>query len=93
MAPELYMLPENRSYHTIVDAWSAGVTLYELLSAEPPFEVSRIVEQTKAGLFQFDGSIWIQIDASAKQLICRLLDVNKHSRLSASEALDHPWLQ
>lgn len=92
MAPEIYMPRKGKCYSSIVDSWSAGVTLYELLSAEPPFEDALIAEQTKAGLFQFDGSIWEQIDESAKDLVCQLLDVNEHSRLSASEALGHPWL-
>lgn len=48
--------------------------------------------QVKAGRFSLELPVWDTISTEAKDLICRLLVVNPEARLTATDALRHPWL-
>ena len=43
------------------------------------------------GLYEFKDNEWEGISEDAKDLIRKLLEYSPDKRLSAEEALDHPW--
>lgn len=92
-----YIAPEvaNYNYNEKCDEWSCGVILYILLSGVPPFPGNtneEIIARIKKGFYSFDQPIWGQISNDAKDLIQKLL-CPVRSRISAKEALLHPWIQ
>jgi len=93
-----YMAPEviSKKYNEKCDLWSCGVILYILLSASPPFsgkDDNQIMESIKKGVYDIKSDNWKYISSEAKDLIKRLLDQNVNTRLSAEEALAHPWFK
>ncbi|XP_002510594.2 calcium-dependent protein kinase 29 [Ricinus communis] len=93
-----YVAPEvlNRSYGKEVDVWSAGIILYILLSGVPPFwgeNEKGIFEAIIKGQLDLQSSPWPKISASAKDLIRKMLARDPKKRITAAEALEHPWLK
>ncbi|XP_073024621.1 calcium-dependent protein kinase 29 [Primulina eburnea] len=93
-----YIAPEvlGRSYGKEIDVWSAGVILYILLCGFPPFwaETERgILEAIRDGYVDFVGSPWPSVSNAAKDLIKKLLTRDPKKRITAAEAIEHPWLQ
>jgi len=101
MAPEIL---SNQEYNESVDIWSCGVIMYLLLIGEPPF-YRQTKEETIAAIkgASIDFSCicfeeilvpsWSSIDIEAKDLLNRMLDRNANNRITANEAVRHPWLQ
>eukprot|EP01038_Epipyxis_sp_PR26KG_P009554 gene9554-12867_t len=91
MAPEV---TENKPYGKPCDMWSFGCILYILLCGQFPFQhrnrdaLARMIRQ---GSFQFHSPVWKNVSEEAKSLIQGLLCVNQKKRLTAAEALSHPW--
>jgi len=78
-----------------VDLWSIGILTYELLSGDVPFKSSYLsdaLELILAGNFTFPEKSFHTISTLAKDFIKRLLKSDPKIRLSAKEALNHPWL-
>ncbi|GMY28175.1 calcium-dependent protein kinase 29 isoform X2 [Fagus crenata] len=93
-----YVAPEvlQRNYGKEMDVWSAGVILYILLSGVPPFwgETEKaIFAAILEAKLDLQSSPWPSISASAKDLITRMLTVNPKKRITAADALEHPWLK
>lgn len=94
-----YVAPEvlDRHYGPEADIWSAGVILYILLSGAPPFwaeTVQGIFEEiTKGEPASFAADPWPSISEGAKDLIRKMLSLNPEQRITASEALRHPWIR
>ncbi|CAG9329515.1 unnamed protein product [Blepharisma stoltei] len=91
-----YMAPEviNGCYTFKCDIWSIGVIMYAMLSGNFPFHSKfecEIYKQIEKGDINIEDKIWESISAEAKDLLKKLLCVNHFQRLSASEALAHPW--
>lgn len=92
-----YIAPEvlGRHYDKSCDLWSIGVITYILLCGYPPFYGDtdpEIFASVRAGRYDFDSPEWAHVSAEAKDLISRLLLLDASKRLTADEALRHPWL-
>ncbi|CAH1795523.1 unnamed protein product [Owenia fusiformis] len=93
-----YLSPEvlrKDPYGKPVDIWACGVILYILLVGYPPFwdeDQHRLYAQIKAGAYDYPSPEWDTVTPEAKNLINSMLTVNPAKRISASEALKHPWI-
>lgn len=52
-----------------------------------------LFEKIKKGNYDADDPIWEGISDDAKDLVAKLLTVDSAKRLTANEALQHPWVQ
>lgn len=52
-----------------------------------------LFEKIKKGNYDADDPIWESISAEAKDIVAKLLTVDSEKRLTAAEALQHPWVQ
>ncbi|XP_022887352.1 CDPK-related kinase 1-like isoform X1 [Olea europaea var. sylvestris] len=92
-----YVAPEvlHRSYGTEADMWSIGVIAYILLCGSRPFWA-----RTESGIFRavlkadpsFDEAPWPSLSSDAVDFVKRLLNKDYRKRLTAAQALSHPWL-
>ncbi|KAK5803784.1 Calcium/calmodulin-dependent serine/threonine-protein kinase 1 [Gossypium arboreum] len=92
-----YVAPEvlHRSYGTEADMWSIGVIAYILLCGSRPFWA-----RTESGIFRavlkadpsFDEAPWPSLSPDAIDFVKRLLNKDYRKRLTAAQALSHPWL-
>ncbi|PON81203.1 Serine/threonine protein kinase [Trema orientale] len=93
-----YVAPEvlHRSYNTEGDLWSIGVITYILLCGSRPFWA-----RTESGIFRsvlradpnFDDSPWPDVSPEGKDFVKRLLNKDHRKRMTAVQALTHPWLR
>ncbi|XP_021765199.1 calcium-dependent protein kinase 26-like [Chenopodium quinoa] len=93
-----YIAPEVLSggYTQAADVWSAGVILYILLSAMPPFwgkTKSRIFEAVRAADLRFPSEPWDRVSKSAQELIKKMLCIDPLKRLTAEQVLAHSWME
>ncbi|XP_073002184.1 calcium-dependent protein kinase 29-like [Typha latifolia] len=93
-----YVAPEvlKKNYGTEIDVWSAGVILYILLCGVPPFwaETDKgIFDAILQGDIDFKSEPWPSISEGAKDLIRKMLTQNPKERITAAQALEHPWLR
>ncbi|XP_075890003.1 calcium/calmodulin-dependent protein kinase type II delta 1 chain isoform X3 [Nelusetta ayraudi] len=93
-----YLSPEvlrKDPYGKPVDMWACGVILYILLVGYPPFwdeDQHRLYQQIKAGAYDFPSPEWDTVTAEAKDLINKMLTINPAKRVTATDALKHPWI-
>lgn len=52
-----------------------------------------LFEKIKKGNYDADDPIWEHISADAKDIVAKLLTVDSAKRLTAEQALNHPWVQ
>uniref|UniRef100_J3LP13 Protein kinase domain-containing protein n=1 Tax=Oryza brachyantha TaxID=4533 RepID=J3LP13_ORYBR len=93
-----YVAPEvlHRSYGTEADMWSIGVIVYILLCGSRPFWA-----RTESGIFRavlkadpsFEEAPWPNLSAEAKDFVRRLLNKDYRKRMTAAQALCHPWIR
>ncbi len=85
----------NDSYGVKADMWSCGVIAFEMLSGRKPFEGKDSIQVLCAirdGLYSFRPDEWSHISAEARDFVERLICVDVDRRMSATEALSHPWI-
>uniref|UniRef100_A0A8C8HTP7 calcium/calmodulin-dependent protein kinase n=1 Tax=Oncorhynchus tshawytscha TaxID=74940 RepID=A0A8C8HTP7_ONCTS len=93
-----YLSPEvlrKDPYGKPVDMWACGVILYILLVGYPPFwdeDQHRLYQQIKAGAYDFPSPEWDTVTPEAKDLINKMLTINPVKRVTATDALKHPWI-
>ncbi|KAG7347478.1 Ser/Thr protein kinase [Nitzschia inconspicua] len=95
VAPEILTAGTRAGYGNKVDVFSAGVTLYLMLSGVEPFygeSEQELVEDNTNAKVTFPKKYWGSISSDAKDLVQRMLQADPKDRLSAKEALGHPWL-
>lgn len=93
LAPEML---QRQVYSRAVDAWALGVIVFVLLCGCLPFDDETqyippgdIVSEK----FRLRFPRWsTNLSDSAKDLLTRLLDINPITRLTAAQALNHPWV-
>mmetsp|Transcript_32536 Transcript_32536/g.56254 ORF Transcript_32536/g.56254 Transcript_32536/m.56254 type:complete len:621 (+) Transcript_32536:773-2635(+) len=94
-----YVAPEvvdGKCYNEKCDLWSAGIIMFIMLTGKPPYAGSnerQILDNVRRAPFnpanfQFQG-----ISSEAIDLIVKLLKVDTRDRISAKEAVIHPWIQ
>ena len=62
----------------------------------PPFhdaDQKQLYKKICKGAYAFHDKYWSGVSAEAKDLISRMLTVNALDRITAEQALQHPWLQ
>ncbi|KAM5135626.1 myosin light chain kinase, smooth muscle-like isoform 2-T2 [Mantella aurantiaca] len=94
-----FVAPEVIAYEPVgftTDMWSLGVICYILLCGDSPFQGENDMETLRnitSGNWDFDDETDAILSDFAKDFIRRLLQKNMRSRLSAEQALDHPWIK
>ena len=92
MAPEIY---SKKEYTKMVDYWSLGCLIYELLYGKPAFsshDKDKGVQRILAGKFTFLSEV--SISDEAKSIITKLLQVKVSNRLGFNgieEIKNHPF--
>ena len=91
-APEVV---EQKSYGAAVDMWSLGVITYILVTGAMPRDLwksalkhGRVTEDD----FGFDCYEWDTVSSKARDFVRACLAYNPAKRLSAKDALEHPWI-
>uniref|UniRef100_A0AAX7TPS7 Protein kinase domain-containing protein n=1 Tax=Astatotilapia calliptera TaxID=8154 RepID=A0AAX7TPS7_ASTCA len=92
IAPEILV---RKPYTNAVDMWALGVISYILMSGTMPFEDDnrmRLYRQILKGKYSFSGEPWPSVSNLAKDFVERVLTVDPSERLTAGQALKHPWI-
>jgi len=106
MPPEV--LAGTEDYTSQADMWSIGVTAAELLSGDPPFGKPEDFGGDMEPVFdairryrQFEDisdnleklPSWAARSSPAKDFVRQLLRVSPSRRLTAADAISHPWIE
>ena len=92
VAPEVIL----KKYNEKCDIWSCGVIMYVLLSKRPPFggdTQDEIIANILKGEYDIKKPPLNKLSKNAIDLIQKLLNKDINKRISAREALNHPWFK
>ncbi|KAG8520408.1 Serine/threonine-protein kinase H2 [Galemys pyrenaicus] len=92
IAPEILL---RKPYTSAVDMWALGVITYVLLSGFLPFDDenhTRLYRKILKGKYNYTREPWPNVSHLAKDFIDKLLILEANHRMSAGQALDHPWV-
>jgi len=91
-----YVAPEvlAQSYTSQCDLWSLGVTVFILLFGYMPFAGCEAVQMQaiREGRYLKKHQAWKNVSEPAQDFVKKLLVVDASKRLSAEQALAHPWI-
>ncbi|KAJ1896825.1 Calmodulin-dependent protein kinase cmk2 [Coemansia sp. IMI 209127] len=92
-APEILL---RQGHGKAVDIWSLGVVTFSTLCGYSPFwrfkDPNALIAAMQSDNVEFDERFWWGISDHAKDFIRRCLRANPGNRITAEEALHHPWL-
>lgn len=94
----LYVAPEvllRQPYGIAADMWSLGVIVHILLTGYPPFDdddLVKLVNKVKTRTPKLDGEEWQAVTSNAHHFVTNLLERDVSRRMTAGDALAHPWL-
>lgn len=97
MAPEMLRCAcdaRSEGYSFPADIWSCGVLLATLLSGSAPFYHRReliMLRMIMDAKYSLAGPEWNDVSSNAKDLVQKILCLDQNARISATEALAHPW--
>uniref|UniRef100_A0A672UJU0 Myosin light chain kinase 2, skeletal/cardiac muscle n=1 Tax=Strigops habroptila TaxID=2489341 RepID=A0A672UJU0_STRHB len=93
-----FLSPEVVNYEQVsytTDMWSMGVITYMLLSGLSPFlgdNDTETLNNVLAANWYFDEETFESVSDEAKDFVSNLIIKEKSARMSASQCLEHPWL-
>mmetsp|Transcript_99737 Transcript_99737/g.250038 ORF Transcript_99737/g.250038 Transcript_99737/m.250038 type:complete len:677 (-) Transcript_99737:100-2130(-) len=92
-----YLAPEvlNKNYTSQCDMWSIGVITYILLSGKMPFRSTsekQLLRDIRKANFSLEGGEWSEVSEVGRSFVLALMEPRPELRLTADEALHHPWL-
>ncbi|XP_066472496.1 ribosomal protein S6 kinase alpha-2 [Tiliqua scincoides] len=95
VAPEVL---KRQGYDAACDIWSLGILLYTMLAGFTPFAngpddtPEEILARIGSGKYALTGGNWDSISDAAKDIVSKMLHVDPHQRLTATQVLRHPWI-
>ncbi|KAG9792295.1 Ca/Cm-dependent protein kinase B, partial [Aureobasidium melanogenum] len=94
MAPEIF---KKTGHGKPVDIWAIGVITYFLLCGYTPFDRESNLEEMQAILaadYSFTPEeYWRNVSQTARDFIDRCLTIDPRARMTAHQALQHPWIK
>uniref|UniRef100_A0A669CC23 Protein kinase domain-containing protein n=1 Tax=Oreochromis niloticus TaxID=8128 RepID=A0A669CC23_ORENI len=91
-APEIHQCD---MVSTVTDMWSVGVLAYVLLSGLNPFTAEtnqQTIDNISSAAYSYDDESFKQVSVEALDFTDRLMTKERKHRMTAAEALAHPWL-
>ena len=93
----IYISPDilKKEYTEKMDMWSIGVIIYELLVGKHPYAIkdrNGTLKDIFKGRLDFTNPNFINLSFNAQDILKKLLIMDPEERLSAKDALAHPWL-
>ncbi|KAG8583128.1 hypothetical protein GDO81_008290 [Engystomops pustulosus] len=95
VAPEVL---KRQGYDAACDIWSLGILLYTMIAGFTPFangsedSPEEILGKIGNGKYALSGGNWDSVSDAAKDLVSKMLHLDPHQRLTASQVLQHPWI-
>ncbi|KAH0831809.1 Calcium/calmodulin-dependent protein kinase type I [Fonsecaea pedrosoi] len=97
MAPEIFKKTGHGKPVIFSDIWAIGVITYFLLCGYTPFDRDSNLEEMQAILaadYSFTPvEYWRNVSDTARDFIKRCLTIDPHARMTAHQALQHPWIK
>lgn len=94
LAPEIIDVLQGKRdcYNTQADVWAAGVVFYMLICGDYPFTDPGIAKKIQTGKYSLVKKEWKSVSTSCKDLLPQMLNPDPSQRITAAQALQHPWL-
>ncbi|XP_066999104.2 ribosomal protein S6 kinase 2 beta isoform X2 [Anabrus simplex] len=96
VAPEVL---KRQGYDAACDIWSLGILLYTMLAGQTPFanhaadSPGDILRRIGEGRFDLESGNWLSVSDAAKDLVQKMLHIDPNRRPTASQVLQHEWIQ